>query len=538
MIIMVKHYAIGVLILLLVHSNRAAAWGEIPVKLHAAQQVLVAGEDLWFDGTIGQAAKEVRIVHVHLLDRNGVIKADVTVQARDGSFQGYMEMPSGILSDYYFLDATLKGFATEVGMVPLIVIDPKYPPVPCPSVMSAKDKELLSPLIIATDKKDYGLREKANVQITPLPDRSQANVYISRADVLSDLLESASVSSHLVRRHQAQGEKELEGHTLNVKVRSSGTADSVSGVRVIASLLGGQSLMSSGITDEKGKARLILPTFTGERSVVLSALQRKGQNVRIELEEDTLASEPIAFPCLRLEESMRAAIETRLMNFRLAKEYHPFEIRQFQFEDADTADFYGKPDKRYLLDDYVRFPNMQEILEEFVPEVRVKGAKDPQPELQILNLPAKFFFNDNGLILLDGIPVLNTRELMDMNPLLLESIDVVSRRYFLGNWELNGVIHYKSYKRDLAGFTLAPGQLLYPFRGIQEKALPANLEPGNNKRIPDLSNLLYRELHMEVSKGVKLPVYTSDAAGDYLIRLVTIGKNGEEQELRQRITVK
>ncbi|MFM2146483.1 MAG: hypothetical protein RL732_1319, partial [Bacteroidota bacterium] len=209
-----------------------------------------------------------------------------------------------------------------------------------------------------------------------------------------------------------------------------------------------------------------------------------------------------------------------------------------QFDDADTSDFYGRPDKRYLLDDYVRFPNMQEILEEFVPEVRVRGAKDPQPELQILNLPTKSFFDENGLILLDGVPVLNTRELMDMNPLLLESVDVMNRRYFLGDWELNGVIQYKSYKRDLAGFTLAPGQLLYPFRGVQEKALPANPEPVNDNRLPDGINLLYRELQLDITREVKLLLYTTDAPGDYWIRLVATGKSGEEREFRKKISVK
>ena len=125
-IIMGKHFAIGILVLLLAHSNRAAAWGEVPVKLHAAQQVLVSGEDLWFDGTIGLQAKQVRIAHVQLLDRSGVVKAEAAVQSRDGFFQGYIEIPSGLPSDYYFLDATIKGFATEVALIPLMVVNPKY----------------------------------------------------------------------------------------------------------------------------------------------------------------------------------------------------------------------------------------------------------------------------------------------------------------------------------------------------------------------------------------------------------------------------
>lgn len=537
---MVKKFTIAALVLLLSRVGFTQDGKAVPITLHTAQQVVVVGEDVWVDGNIGPNGSTARIVALRLLDRKGSVKAEVRLPQENGRFQGYLELPQDLVSDYYFIDGYIKGFATEVPLLPLMVINPKLPPVrSCnePAAPNASDATATGGAF-STDKDTYGVREKATLTFKEPSGKSPVMVYVSRTDVLTDLLETAAASFRMVQTHPSMGDKESEGHVLKVRVRSVPEGQSVKGVRVIAAIMGSQATLGSGVTDEKGVATILLPFVYGERSVVLSAEPQAGKTWRLEWEDETVAADPIVFPCLRLDESMRDAIEARLFNSRMSREYHANDIRQFQFEDRDTTDFYGKPDKRYLLDEYVRFPNMQEILEEFVPEVRVRGAKDPEPVLQVLNLPEKSFFNSNGLILLDGIPVRRTRDLMDMNPLLLESIDVMNRKYLLGDWELNGVLQYRSYKHDLAGFSLPADHIIYTFKGIQEKALPAAIEHSPaDRRLPDFSNLLYRDLNAALQNGGTLHFFTSDAVGDYRIRVIYTDPGGREVEARRTIKV-
>jgi len=55
---------------------------------------------------------------------------------------------------------------------------------------------------------------------------------------------------------------------------------------------------------------------------------------------------------------------------------------------------------------------MEEVMAEIIHEVRVKKEKGIAI-LQVLNIPFKFFFNNEGLILVDGIPYFNTKELLE-----------------------------------------------------------------------------------------------------------------------------
>jgi hypothetical protein len=46
-------------------------------------------------------------------------------------------------------------------------------------------------------------------------------------------------------------------------------------------------------------------------------------------------------------------------------------IRTNPLTAVDTLPFYGRPQRKYRLDDYVRFPTMEEVLREYVQEINV-----------------------------------------------------------------------------------------------------------------------------------------------------------------------
>ena len=87
-----------------------------------------------------------------------------------------------------------------------------------------------------------------------------------------------------------------------------------------------------------------------------------------------------------MREEFRDDIESRLFNSRMMKRFYGNQLTEYSWQDEDTTDFYGLPDKRYHLDDYTRFPNMEEILGEYIPEVRVRNPGSEDVKLQVLNL--------------------------------------------------------------------------------------------------------------------------------------------------------
>lgn len=142
----------------------------------------------------------------------------------------------------------------------------------------------------------------------------------------------------------------------------------------------------------------------------------------------------------------------------LETERYPTKIREV----GDTLPFFGKGDREYLLDDYVRFPTMEEVMREFVQEVRVRKVRN-RFQLEVMNEPHLIYFDTEPLVLLDGIPVFDTNVLMTIDPLKIRSIQVVSRKYYYGSSVLSGIVSFSSYNGDLAGYQLPHQALVRDF---------------------------------------------------------------------------
>lgn len=79
---------------------------------------------------------------------------------------------------------------------------------------------------------------------------------------------------------------------------------------------------------------------------------------------------------------------------------------------------------------------------------------------------------ENPLALLDGVPVFNSNRLMAFAPLKVRELDVITNHYFLGPVRHNGLVSFRTYRGDLAGFSLDAQALLL---GVRGRAGPARV---------------------------------------------------------------
>lgn len=147
---------------------------------------------------------------------------------------------------------------------------------------------------------------------------------------------------------------------------------------------------------------------------------------------------------------------------------YPLQAGTDSFPVYDTTRFYGMPDKTYLLDNYTRFPTMEEVFREFVFEVRAR-KNEAGYRLSVLNVPFRTYFEENPLVLLDGIPIKDMNAVMALDPLKLQKIDIVGHKYYYGSMIFTGIISLFSYKGDLAGYTLPADAMVKDFDGTVAK---------------------------------------------------------------------
>ena len=136
----------------------------------------------------------------------------------------------------------------------------------------------------------------------------------------------------------------------------------------------------------------------------------------------------------------------------------------FENPDRDSVDaaethsddpFYGTPEFRYRMDDYVVLPDLEEFFFEIVPQVRVEKHRDHK-QLHVLNDRDEIMYTP-PLILLDDVPVPEIGNLLSVSPRQIDHIDIVNRIYVRGGNTYGGIVSIITGRGDRAGIALPGG---------------------------------------------------------------------------------
>jgi hypothetical protein len=222
----------------------------------------------------------------------------------------------------------------------------------------------------------------------------------------------------------------------------------------------------------------------------------------------------------------------RSINMQVQNIYRSDSLKKFLKPPEQNTVFYGNAsDKKYQLDQYVRFPAMEEVLREYVPEVLVK-RKGNNFSLVSYNVQDKIYLDNSPLILLDGVPIKEVNRLMNYDPLKIRELDIVSKKYYLGPLVFGGILNFSSIKGDFKDFDFDPDVALIDYEGLQVQrefyAPNYEITKERTSRLPDFRTLLYWDADIKTSKtGTKqVDFYTSDLKGKYIIVLQGLSENG------------
>jgi hypothetical protein len=199
-------------------------------------------------------------------------------------------------------------------------------------------------------------------------------------------------------------------------------------------------------------------------------------------------------------------------------------------QEKDSSTFF-EPDAVYYLDDYTRFPVMEEVMREYVAGVYVRRNQDGY-HFKILDLDRTETFQENPLILLDGITIFDADEIMELDPLNIKKIETVRKRFLKDGFYYSGIVSFSTYNGDLQGYKLNEKALLIEYDGIQQKKQYTSPEypalSDKNSRIPDYRNVLYWNPKVITNeKGeAYIEFYSSDDVSEYEIRVEGISNDG------------
>lgn len=183
--------------------------------------------------------------------------------------------------------------------------------------------------------------------------------------------------------------------------------------------------------------------------------------------------------------------------------------------------FYGKPDFELVMSDFVKLDSMQEVFFELVPNVSLEYVNSSY-QLSIID-PLKIRIEGDPCVMIDGIIIKDLKTVADLDPDLVEKIEVIWDKYRIGGYVFNGIVHIITKAGDFSNIPLPDNAVRLHYKVID---LPPAFESPTyssaesvDSPVADYRNTLYwnPNIKLDDTGSAKIEFWTSDVKSDYLI---------------------
>lgn len=259
--------------------------------------------------------------------------------------------------------------------------------------------------------------------------------------------------------------------------------------------------------------------FYGERQLILQTAPHPEETYQVTLLSPFVSTQPVwQLPDFQPLEHKASELLARSIHMQVRASWQPLPAPEEVT--ARLPAFYGTPDQRFRLDDYTRFPVMEEVMREYVSNVQVRKRRG-KFHFMVLNQPYNSIFQTDPLVLYDGVPIFDLDQVMAVNPRKVETLEVMARKYHYGPLSFSGIVNYQTYQGDLDGLEVSANALMTTYQGLQVPKTFYSPDHGTSpvpQRVADLRQLLFwLPDGSTVGKGNQtVRFYTSDLEGTYM----------------------
>ena len=403
----------------------ALSLGGYAARVETDRAWYLAGEAM----TVYVAIDNASIAYAELCDAYG-LAAGVVISLQGGEGRGSVELPSNLHSGYYVLSAYTRD-STHVSHCLVAVVNP--------------------------------LRRSADDDIEWVQDDS---CWV-KAEGTADLVGKKGLDM-----------PETDGHIVKARVRNVHDGHTFPGAQIRPSL----SIIGKQIHYFEGKmvndSMAVFNTYGihGKQPLVLCAMSSTGVSLPIEMVSPFAPLLPRRLPHLVFH-YRRNEVEARSLDMQRHQMAITPAKRELQLGslDDDTAVegvpldydetlFGTKPDITYNLDEYRQFLSVRETLLEYVTSV-VKKKVNGATQLFVLREQELYESSLPSLVLIDGMPVNDTEQLLNYDARRLHYINIYNGQYTFGHGVYNGIISFVTRSGRLTNYSIEPNAqyLVYEF---------------------------------------------------------------------------
>ena len=359
-----------------------------------------------------------------------------------------------------------------------------------------------------------------------LKDAVSLSVSVYNLDPISEMVGENGYNTVPLKQRTGEfgkgAKRDYAGEVIKAKVHpKGGEGKSVAGEVVYMSAIGNTDDVYVAYADENGVATFYTNNIYGSRDLVFEVGADTSRSYEVELLPLEAVHTPAAVPVLKLSEELAGVLKERGVSMQIARRFDADTILDLM--DMRENTFVGQvTPKVYNLDEYTRFPIMEEVIREYVKDLRARkeGGKNV---LKVLWDAA-----GQPLVLLDGVPVQDHSTVIKMDPLLVKQIVVYPRRYVLNNFTFEGMVKFVTYKGDMGGVKLPDNVSVQGFEGASYPLAFFGGKVYGNGKYPNFNNTIYWNPAVTVGAGgeSELECVLPDYKGKFIVVVEGVQSNG------------
>ncbi len=506
------------------------------------RNIYLSGELIWFTSAILVNNKIPdqplsRVLYVELFDKSTKIIHKEKYLIDENLCHGSFQIPGEVLSGVYFLRVYTQFQrnypAKTFTRIPLTIINPELTLTQTASDSSNTNNHkpnTATNISVNPGKSKFKRRELINLEIDF---EDNAPVYscisvVKHGTFIQDNIVNSSKDNQTPNSDSLFWIPDIRGVSLSGFVRDKNTGKAAENVDVYLSVFGKNLIFHIDKTQENGAFIFSLDQLNQNQNVFVSINPLRHSNMEILINNDysNLFGHVWDYP-FNINSSYKKLLTEMYINYQASNDFAiEFPATKSESTLTNLPAIY---DITIRLDDFIELSSLQEVFYEIVPPVFVKSNKKGK-YLSVANYQTQQVASAD-LILLDNVPIFDVDELLKIPAVNIESIEVINKPYYLGDYLLESIVSLKTKTKDFGGYKFPSESIFLEFQTLSPQQSFFTPDYSNdsikNSPLPDFRTTLYWNPYVKTNQtDTTLSFFTSDAKGEYDIVIRGISNNG------------
>ncbi|HDZ07277.1 hypothetical protein LCGC14_0117700 [marine sediment metagenome] len=423
-----------------------------------------------------------------------------------------------------------------------------------PKIPSVSDS---STLTIRTNKSAYLPREKVNLNIKNFKGALGHGFYTIKVKRKEEIAIASAINSITYGNEYFNADKEIKqtigdriflpeqrGELFYGTVKHSKSSIPTESLPIVISVPGKESLLKFSKTDNSGN---FYSYIRKDRKNPMVLIQVENQDDLYIIEKgvpENIDLTNLTFSDFALSKDQEDYIKNRSVLNQIENQF--FGSKPDSIIQSNPIDiFNGGIPEVIILDDYTRFPTLEESLVEVV---KFAGFRKGNTDKTYIRIGQNFKSYDEeyndfpAIVLIDGAYIPNHEQIRTYDARKIEKISLTRDQFRLGSKEYQGIISIETFKGDFLDDYSAKNSLVVPFTQPVSKKnyFVQTYQLGNTTfdRVPDYRRLLYWNPKFDIADSTyDFEFYTSDLEGTYEIILNGFTSYGKPLSVIKEIEV-